>query len=369
MAKNAPNLTFLILISVLITWGMFTLATVSFHFSLERYGNGWHYFLHQILLGLLPGIFLIFLILRLKLETLKKLSIYLFGLNLILLALVFLPKIGVEIRGGKRWLNIGPILFQPSEFLKITFLLYLSAWLSNRLDSKRKFKEASQAPLVFLIILGILGVILLLQPDLSTLIIIFLASLSVYFASVTPWWHSIPIILGSGGIVALLIKLKPYRLKRVLPLLYPQIDPMGIGYQLNQSLIAIGSGKLFGIGKGFSLGLSQQKFEFLPQPMTDSIFAIIGEELGFLGCSCLILLFLLFAWQGLKIGLKSRDEFSKLLAVGITCWITFQAFLNIGGMIGILPLAGTPLPFFSYGSSHLITEMAGIGILLNISKK
>jgi len=348
---------------------MFTLATVSFHFSLEKYGNGWYYFLHQILLGLLPGILLILLILRLKLETLKKLSIYFFGLNLILLGLVFLPKIGVEIGGSKRWLNIGPILFQPSEFLKITFLLYLSAWLSSRLDSKRKFKTDWQAPFVFLIILGVLGVILLLQPDLSTLIIIFLASLSIYFASLTPWWHSIPIILCSGGIVALLIKFKPYRLKRILPLLYPQIDPLGIGYQLNQSLIAIGSGKLFGIGKGFSLGLSQQKFEFLPQPMTDSIFAIIGEELGFLGCSCLILLFLLFAWQGLKIGLKSRDEFSKLLAVGITMWIVLQAFLNIGGIIGILPIAGIPLPFFSYGSSHLITEMAGLGILLNISKK
>ena len=377
--KGSLNLTLLTLISILIIWGMFTLATVSFHFSLEKYGNSWYYFLHQLLLGLLPGILAIFLIFRLNLKTLKKISIYLFGLNLILLILVFLPKIGVEIRGSKRWLNLGLILFQPSELLKITFLLYLSAWLSNKLEFKKKksleFKKKPkkiswQAPLVFLIMLGILGIILVSQPDLSTLAIIFLASLSIYFVSSTPWWHSIPIVLGSGGIVALLIKFSPYRLARVLPLLNPQIDPLGIGYQLKQSLIAIGSGKLFGIGKGFSFGLSQQQFEFLPQPMTDSIFAIIGEETGFLGCSLLILLFLLFAWQGLKIGLNSSgNEFSKLLAVGITCWITFQAFLNIGGIIGILPLAGIPLPFFSYGSSHLITEMIGVGILLNISKK
>jgi len=374
MPKNAPDLTLLILISILIIWGMFTLATVSFHFSLERYGNSWHYFLHQLLMGFLPGILLVFIILKLNLEKFKKISFYLFGINLILLILVFLPKIGVEIQGARRWLSIGPVLFQPSEFLKITFLLYLASWLSGKLKNKEKTKKKSkgigwQAPFVFIIMLGILGLILNWQPDLSTLIIIFLASLSVYFVSATPWWHSIPIVLGSGGIVALLIKFEPYRLYRVLPVLNPQIDPMGIGYQLKQCLISIGSGRLFGIGKGFSIGLSQQKFNFLPQPMTDSIFAIIGEELGFLGCSLLVLLFLLFAWQGLKIGLNSRNEFFKLLAVGITSWLTFQAFFNIGGIIGILPLAGIPLPFFSYGSSHLLTEMIAIGLLLNISKK
>ena len=368
--KGYPNLTFLILISILIIWGISTLATVSFHFSIQKYGNSWYYILHQLFLGFLPGIFLIFLIYRLNLENLKKISIYFLGLNLILLLLIFLPKIGVTIKGGKRWLNIGPILFQPSEFLKITFLFYISAWLSNKSGTGKKSKKINwQALFVFLTILGILGIIFIFQNDLSTLVIIFLASVSIYFASSTPLLHSILIVFGSGGIFALIIKFTPYRLSRVLSLLNPNVDPLGIGYQLKQSLIAIGSGKLFGIGKGFSLGLSQQKFGFLPESMTDSIFAIIGEETGFLGCSLLILLFLLFAWQGLKISLKSSNEFYKLLALGITCWISFQAFFNIGGIIGILPIAGIPLPFFSYGSSHLITEMVGVGILLNISKQ
>ncbi len=378
LRKKRPDSVFLVLISILIIWGSFTLATVSFPFSLERYGNSWHYFLHQLLFGLLPGVLIIFILLKLNLKTLKKLSPYILGINLFLLILVFLPKIGVEIKGAKRWLNLGPILFQPSEILKVSFLLYLSAWLSSKLSFKKKISlirikgkkrtKNWQVPLVFTIVSIILATILIFQPDFSTLSIIFLAGLCVYFISSTPWWHSVILILASGGLGAILIKIAPYRLDRVLAFFNTQIDPLGISYQLKQSLIAIGSGKFFGKDGGFSLGLSSQKFGFLPQPMTDSIFAIIGEEMGLLGCSALILLFLLFAWQGFKIALNSKNEFSKLLATGITFWITLQAFFNIGGIIGILPLAGIPLPFFSYGASHLITEMIGVGILLNISK-
>ena len=368
--RTSPDLFLLILISILLIWGAFTVTVVSFPYSLEKYGNSWHYFLHQLLFGFIPGILIAFIFYKLNLKTLKKLSFYLLGLNIILLILVFLPKIGVEIKGGRRWLNLGVILFQPSEILKITFLLYISAWLSNKLEFKKKSKKISwQAPFVFLIMIGILGTILLLQPDFSTFVIIFLASLTIYFVSSTPWWHSLFLILASGGLGAILIKISPYRLARVLPLLNPQIDPLGIGYQLKQASIAIGSGRLFGFAEEISLGLSRQKFGFLPHSMTDSIFAIIGEEMGFLGASFLILLFLLFAWRGIKIGLNSRTEFTKLLAIGITFWIVFQAFSNIAGIVGILPIAGIPLPFFSYGSSHLITEMIGIGILLNISKK
>lgn len=372
MARSKKGIDYILLgtISILVLWGAFTLAATSFPFSLERFGSSWNYFLHQLGFGIIPGIILAFFVFKINLETLKKISPYLFAVNVLLLVLVFLPKIGVEIKGAKRWLNFGPILFQPSEFLKITFLLYLASWLSGKLTFEKVRREASwQSIFVFLFVLGVLGLILINQPDFSTLAIIFLASLAVYFASSTPWWHSVLILLGGGGIGVILIKIAPYRLNRVLPVLNPEIDPLGIGYQLKQALIAIGSGKLWGIGKGLSLGLSQQKFGFLPQPMTDSIFAIIGEELGFLGASLLIFLFLVFAWRGFKTGIESKDEFLKLLAVGITCFIVFQAFLNIGGIIGILPLAGIPLPFFSYGASHLITEFIGIGILLNISKQ
>lgn len=370
--KKHPDYILVVVTSILLIWGIFNLAAISFPYSLERYGNSWHYLLHQLLIGFLPGLLIGFIFFKLKLETLKKISIYLFGFNLLLLMLVFLPKIGVELNGSRRWLKFGSIMFQPSEFLKITFLLYLSTWLGSRLNPKKrnvsKKKMDWQAFFVFLTILVILVIILLFQRSFSTLVIISLIGIVVYFASLASLRHLMLIILAGGGLMILAIKLAPYRLARVLTLLYPHIDPLGRGYQLKQSLITIGSGRLFGIEKGIAFGLSRQKFGFLPEVMTDSIFAIIAEEMGFLGCLGLILLFLLLAWQGMKIVLKSKSESAKLLALGITFWLVFQTFFNIGGIIGILPLAGMPLPFFSYGSSHLIMEMAGLGILLNISK-
>jgi len=352
---------------ILIGWGILTVGTISFPFSLERFGTPWIYFLHQIImLGFGAGLALFFF--KLPIKTLKKWGPFLFLLNLILLILVFLPKIGIEIGGARRWIGLGNFIFQPSEFLKVTFLLYLATWLSKKADSKKK-EESKFLFIPFSIILGILVIILIFQPDMSTLGIIFLSAILMYFVSPTPWWHTL-LVAGSGiGGGIFLIKIAPYRLARLLVFLKPELDPLGIGYQLRQALITIGSGKIFGVGDGFGLGLSRQKFGFLPHPMTDSIFAIIGEELGFIGASFLIFLFLLFAQRGLKIATKVPGTFEKLLALGITSWITLQAFFNIGGMTGLLPLAGIPLPFFSYGGSHLIAELIGVGILLNISRQ
>jgi cell division protein FtsW len=252
--------------------------------------------------------------------------------------------------------------------------LYLSAWISNRQIDKTKKDIVSHAKntiynityilLPFLLLLSIISIILIMQPDLSTLGIIGLTLLAIYFGSKTPVWHTIFIILGAiGGLIAL-IKFEPYRLGRLLVFLHPETDPLGIGFQVKQSLIAIGSGGFFGKG----LGLSYQKFGFLPQAMTDSVFAVLGEETGIVGSTILIILFLLFLWFGFRIAKDSTDKFSKFTALGITFWITLQAFINISSAIGIWPLAGIPLPFFSYGGSHLLTELAGVGLLLNISK-
>jgi cell division protein FtsW len=364
---NHPDYILLGIVAVLILWGIFTVGTISFPFSLEKYGTPWAYLSHQILmLGI--GIALGIIIFKFSLKTLKKWAPFLFLLNLILMVLVFLPLIGVEIGGARRWLNFGGFLFQPSEFLKISFILYLAAWLSEKSTIQKK-ERLKQLFLPFGIILSILLIVLLAQPDMSTLGIIFITGVLMYFATSTPWWHTLLLLGAGGGGSLLLIKTAPYRLARFLVFLHPETDPLGIGYQLRQALIAIGSGKIFGIENGFGIGLSRQKFGFLPHPMTDSIFAIIGEELGFLGCLLLISLFLLFAWRGLKIVKESEKPFQKLLSVGIAFWIVLQAFFNISGIIGILPLAGIPLPFFSYGGSHLIAEMIGVGILLNISKQ
>jgi cell division protein FtsW len=186
----------------------------------------------------------------------------------------------------------------------------------------------------------------------------------MYFFSGTPLWHTIFLILMGLGSLSALIKFKPYRFNRLLVFLRPETDPMGIGYQIKQALITVGSGGLFGLG----LGMSHQKFGFLPQPISDSIFSIFAEETGFLGSAILLFLFLIFFWRGLKISKESPDKFSQMVALGISLWIIMQSFVNIGSMIGILPLSGIPLPFISYGGTHFVAEMVGIGILLNISK-
>jgi len=214
-------------------------------------------------------------------------------------------------------------------------------------------------------VLGAVGALLIFQPDISTLVIILAVAGLMYFLAATPLWHSLLIMLiGSGGLLAL-IKLASYRMKRWTVFLNPEADPLGIGYQMKQVLIAVGSGGISGLG----LGMSRQKFGFLPKPMSDTIFAIFSEETGFIGSIILILLFLIFLWRGFKISKNSQDRFSKLAAFGISCWIVLQTFVSLGSMVGILPLAGIPLPFISYGGSALISELAGAGLLLNISKK
>ena len=363
-SKNAhPDYILLSIISCLLLWGTLTVGTTSFPASIKIHGDTWRFLFHQLSM-LSIGIVLGTIAFKISLKTLKKWAFILFIANLFVLLFVFVPKIGVELGGARRWISLGGFIIQPSEFLKISFMIYLAAWLSKD-EKKTKFLL-----IPFFAILGILTLSLIFQPDMSTLGIICIAGISMYCSTKTPWWHSVLLIFSISGGAALLAKISPYRMNRVLVFLNKDIDPLGIGYQLNQSLIAIGSGRLFGINEGLALGMSRQKFgNLLPEAMTDSIFAIIGEELGFIGCIVLIALFLSFAWYGLKVYRKSNDNFARVLALGITAWITFQAFFNMGGVIGILPLAGIPLPFFSYGGSHLVAELIGVGILLNISKK
>lgn len=349
-------------VAVLLVLGVLIMASASATRSQLRFDTPFYYLSHQIYFGILPGIILAFLAFKINLTFLKKWAPLLLLINLILLGLVFFPKIGLEFQGAKRWLNLGFISFQPSEFLKLTFLLYLSAWLSAK-----KFKIYKSFPIglfAFFIILSVISLFLISQPDISTLGIIVLMAILVYFLAGTPLWQSIIITIITSVSFLILIKSAPYRLARIFVFLNPELDPMAKGYQIQQALIAIGSGGIFGLGLGFG----QQKFGFLPQPMEDSIFAIFAEEGGFIGSLILIFLFLTFLWRGFKIGKKSNDKFSQLFSFGITTWIVIQGFINIGSMIGIFPLTGIPLPFISYGGSHLVAELIGVGILLNISR-
>ena len=360
--NNHPDYILLGASLSLIILGILILASVSAPFSQARFGSTFYFLNRQLLFGLVPGIILGFLAFKIKLDSLKKWALVLFLINLIFLVMVFLPGIGLRAGGAARWLVWRNFSFQPSEFLKITFILYLAAWLTKRLS---KEKEFSQTLIPFLIITGLISLFLVFQPDISTLGIIISIGFLMYFLSNTPFWHSLVIVLIGVLFLLVLIPLAPYRLDRLAVFLDPGIEPLGRGYQLKQALISIGSGGVWGRG----LGMSDQKFGFLPGAISDSIFAIFAEETGFAGTVILISLFLIFFWQALKIGRRTTDNFSKLVAFGIGFWIICQAFLNISAMIGILPLAGVPLPFISQGGSHLIAELIGVGILLNISKQ
>ncbi len=350
------------------------LALLSAPASLQKFGNTNYYLFHQLLFGLLPAIILGFAAYKISLNFLKKYAFWLVLFNLLTLFLVFLPKIGVKIGGASRWLGFGNLTLQPSEFLKITAILYLSAWIASRLseakagdwksNAKKGYHNIIYIFVPFIIFLGLITTALYLQRDASTLGIITITLLALYFSAKTPLWHTLLIVAAGASSLLFMIKFEPYRLDRWLIFLHPDADPMGKGFQLRQSLISLGSGGIFGRG----LGMSTQKFGFLPQAMSDSIFAIIGEELGIIGSVSLIAVFILFFWLGIKIAKKSNDRFARMTAIGIVVWITLQAFVNMASVVGIFPLAGIPLPFFSYGGSHLTVEMIGVGLLLNISK-
>jgi len=373
--KNKKHINYFLLglFAIMLVFGFTFLATLSAPESLRTFGNTDYFLLHQ-LKSLIPAVIFGIIAFLIPLHTLKKISPVLLIINLILMLLVFVPFLGSEFWGAKRWIIVGGFVMQPSEFLKITSVLYLSAWISSKFNETSKKDIINPAKnsihnilyvlLPFLVLLGIISFLLLLQPDLTTLGIIGLTLLVIYFGSKTPLWHTIIMVFTAIlGLIAL-IKFEPYRLGRLMVFLHPATDPLGIGFQVKQSMIAIGSGGIFGKG----LGMSYQKFGFLPQAMTDSLFAVMGEELGIIGCIVLIIMFLLFLFLGLQISRKANDRFAKFTALGITFFITFQAFINMASAVGIWPLAGVPLPFFSYGGSHLLSELASIGLLLNISK-
>lgn len=362
-SSSKPDMIMVGIVGLWIFLGFLILIGVSFTISQRFYSNPWHFVTHQLIFGYLPGIVLAILAYKMNLEWLKKFCLPALLAILFLMALVFLPATGTLLGGAKRWVSIGPISFQPSEFLKLAFIIYLAAWLAKQGSANKKSFLQLLVPLVA--ILGAICALLVAQPDISTLGVIVAVAVILYFLAETPFYHTLILfLLGSGGLAALIFS-APYRLNRFLVFLRPDTQPLGIGYQLQQSLISIGSGGLTGSG----LGLSAQKAAFLPQPMTDTIFAVFAEEAGFIGAMLFILLVLVFAWRGFKIARNCSNDFFRLTAIGITSWLVVQSFINIGAVTGTLPVTGIPLPFISYGGSHLIASLIGIGILLNISKK
>lgn len=372
MKKHFDYFLFVLSVS-LVVFGFLFLACTSAPVSMRMFGNTNYYLVHQLIFGVLPAVILGIIAYKIPLRYFKKYSSALILLNFALLALVFSP-IGSKFYGASRWINVGKFTIQPSEFLKLAAILYLSTWIASKLSENKALDWKSGAKkgyhnliyvfVPFILFLGAISIIMILQPDISTLGIITLTLLAMYFSIKTPIWHALLIVATGFSSLLFLIKIEPYRFARLLVFLHPETDPLGKSYQLKQSLMAIGSGGFFGKG----IGMSVQKFANFPQAMSDFVFAILAEETGIVGCSILIILFILFFWLGIRIAKSSNDKFSKLAAVGITFWITLQAFINIASVTGMFPVSGIPLPFFSYGGSHIVTELIGVGLLLNISK-
>lgn len=288
----------------------------------------------------------------------KKVSPILFPVGLLLLILTLLPGLGESSGGAQRWLRLGPLRFQPSELVKLSFVLFLAGYLDRheaRLDS---FLHGIVKPFGFV---GVVAALLLLQPDFGSSAIISLVTLTMCAASGTRIRHLILCALGLGVAASALILTSPYRMKRVLSFLSPMEDPAGKGYQLIQSLIAVGSGEVSGMG----LGQSQQKLFFLPAAHTDFVFAVVGEELGFIGCLTVIALFVALLWRGLHAARQmGSDTFCFALAVGLTMLLVIPAFLNMGVVLGVLPTKGLVLPLVGYGGSSMISSLVTVGMLL-----
>ncbi|MBX4195476.1 putative lipid II flippase FtsW [Candidatus Parcubacteria bacterium] len=315
----------------------------------------------QAVLGLFLGTLAMLLTSYLDYKIWKRLAFWLLGAAVVLNILVLFPQIGFEHGGARRWIVLGGLSFQTSELLKLAFVVYFAAWAAGMKGRMENFKEGF---LPLLVLLALSGGLLLKQPDTDTFMMLIAAGLAIFIAAGGKWKYVLMLLLAGVIGITFLAFTRPYVMQRINTYLHPETESQGASYQIQQSLIAIGSGGVF--GRGF--GQSVQKFNFLPEPIGDSIFAVEAEEFGFVGAAALIILFVFFAIRGLKIASESPDPFGRLLVVGLVIMITAQAFVNIGAMLGILPLSGITLPFVSHGGTSLFVTLLEAGIVLSVSK-
>jgi len=360
MSLKPVDKPFLIIVLILALGGFFMFASASLGLH-AREGARFSSVVASQLGGLTLGFIAMFVASRIPTSWYKRYALHLFLFGLGASLLVFLPGIGMEHGGAHRWIHVGPFTFQPSEFLKIGAIIYAAAWFSS---VKSKVSTWKQGFLPFAIIVGLAGLVLLLQPDTDTFIVIALSVASIFFVAGASWKHLGVAALAGMVLLGGVVYMRPYVLDRIMTFMHPSNDLQGSGYQVNQSLIAIGSGGLF--GKGF--GQSAQKFKFLPEPIGDSVYAVAAEEFGFVGGTGIIIAFILLLSRGLSIARRSKDVFGGLLVLGIVIMAITQSFMNIAAMLGVFPLMGIPLLFVSHGGSALLIVLAEAGIILRVSR-
>ncbi len=357
-----PDRVFLWTAGLLVVFGLIALASASNAYSFSKYGSTWRILFHQVVSGLLPGLVLAWLFFRADYHRWGRHPLLLIAASVGMLLLVFVPGLGLTLNNARSWIQLGGVAFQPAEIIKLTATIGLAGWLQRRGHFRVRRFWTGLVP--FALLLAAIAAPIVLQPDFGTLVVVVLIAVAVYYAAGAKLWHLAALgAAGAAGAWAMVIA-APYRFNRLLIFLDPARDPQGIGYHLNQALLAVGSGGWFGRGFGKSLA----KFLYLPEVAADSVFAIIAEEIGFVAVVVVVGAYLLLLWRGLRIARGAPDPYGRLLAVGLTVWLVLQAFLNVMAMIGLAPLTGIPMPFVSAGGTALAANLAAVGLLANISR-
>jgi cell division protein FtsW len=358
--RGLPDLAFLGAAAALVIFGLVMLTSASSDLAQKEFGESYYILLHQVTNGLLVGLAGFLIGAFVYYRTWEKLAIPILAVGILMLLLVFTP-LGIMQQGGERWVSLGLFTFQPGEFIKLALIIYLASWLAKIPMRAKNFAEGF---LPFLVLLGAVVTLLLFQPSTSTAIIITLAALVLYFMGGARFrFFALAALIGVVAF-SLLVYLTPYRFARLQTLIDQSADPLGAGYHISQAKIAIGSGGLTGVG----FGQSTTKLYYLPEPLGDSIFAIVGEEFGFIGSILLLALFTVFVIRGFAIAKKAPDPFGRLTTIGFVSIIGIQTFVNVAAISGIIPLTGVPLPFISYGGTALAVFLTMTGIIVNISR-
>lgn len=352
--QHGSDRLLLVIVVVIATIGILMVYNSSVAIA-ERDFADQYYFVREQLKWLVVGAVTLVVVSRIDYHRWYAWSLPLLLTTIILLLAVFIPGIGVPALGAHRWINLGFTILQPAELAKFSLIVYLSAWFSK--------PEKGRLGAFVLLLAMVVGLVVI-EPDLGTAVIIGIVAVMMYYFSGAKLTHFLGLVPVLAIALVLFAVAAPYRFARITTFLNPEHDPLGSSYQIRQILLALGSGGLFGVG----LGKSRQKYEYLPEANTDSIFAIIAEELGFIGSTIVIGLFLLLVWRGFRIAKHARDTFGRMLALGFASWIAIQAGINLAAMVALVPLTGIPLPFISYGGSSLTVLLLSMGILLNISR-
>lgn len=359
--RTPPDTTLLLTAAALLCLGTVMVLSSSFVTAGHDFHDPYHYFKRQVAWAVLGFIGFV-IALRVDYWQWKRFASLILGGTLLLLVAVLIPGVGHFVQGSRRWIGVGSLVFQPSELAKLTMVIFVSAWLADR--KPRQIQSFARGALPVLAIVGVAAGLILQEPDLGTSAALAATAVVLLYVAGVPLGQFGAILALAVPGLALAIFGSGYRRARFLAFLDPAKNPQGSGYHILQGLYALGSGGLFGVG----LGLSRQKYFYLPEEHTDFIFAVLGEELGFLGGLIVLALFGVLLWRGYRAAASAPDLFGTLLGAGLTTMLAVQAIVNIGVVTAVLPVTGIPLPMISYGGSSLVFTMAGIGMLANISR-